>query len=414
MFGEYTALIIARNNQHSLKIFLMFSFNKFKLLFVLAVIVFIIVIIYNYKYYVYNYKYALPKCDTIRLHLNGHTPKLIDVVNSNILNNQSIITSYPRIFMGSIKHYIPNKFCNIDISKIGLDLGMFVDNLNLGGFILYDGNKIQIHKYKSLKNFILELNQKTTINIIFIDLDVNKKYRIIIKPFIFADCDLLENGYCRFKEELEIKNTSEDKIFKYKIVGINSPLSPTLDLNSFNISDSLKLINLSKLLNTFNIIPCIKHFGYDYNSGDTHLSASYNCKNLVTLLKEDLYPYSLFDSISIKPYLLMVGHHYLNSIDSQKIASRSEKVQLFIENNYCKAVTISDDIGMNAFKKGNASKNTETDLIMSSINVLLLNHNEIIDSRNKENTNDVIKYKNKLLRILNLKFNYGLLEIEQM
>ena len=129
---------------------------------------------------------------------------------------------------------------------------------------------------------------------------------------------------------------SIDIVEKYKSLGLNSSLSPSVDYANINKDcEGIKsgvLKTVSKMYANQHI-PVLKHFLYDpkkYN--DVH-NSSYRDDRSIEAIVEDAYCYFAVDSLNI-PYAIMPTHYYLNSIDSVKIITRSTKFQNFIEDNF--------------------------------------------------------------------------------
>ena len=300
-------------------------------------------------------------------------------------------------------------------------------NKNLGGIILYDFNIAQANKYGGLEKFIKILKNNYTYNIYFIDTINKNKFLYVINPIITLDYDYptkpnVKVKYSRFAK-LSTSNTldKDSLLFNYSKIGINSILAPNVDY--YNID--------SKFYNSINhfyeasikakIIPCYKHFCYDENTGNTHIENAVTSKSYIRLINEDLIPYRIIDSIQEKKYLIMVGHHYINCLDSLNIASKSYKIYNFIDSAYNNSITISDEVLMRSCSNWenfpyfyfsynlDFIKDVKTDFILSHAG-------NVIDFRDKilYKLLDIPNKNKRLLKILKFKKDNNLLKLYKL
>jgi beta-glucosidase-like glycosyl hydrolase len=221
----------------------------------------------------------------------------------------------------------------------------------------------------------------------------------------------LTNGF-----DSVLKN-KEDVIRKYNMANINSFLGPNVDFNNIDSNYKSKIDTLLILSKKYSFIPCLKHFCYDYEKGNTHFSESINYKSYKKILSEDLKPYYYLSSVIDKNYLIMVGHHKIKEIDSVNVASQSEKINLLISKELKNSVTISDEIGMRASSKGNIYfrafpnysfiKNIKTDILLAQ-GGNIFDHRELILKEISKLNKDTINLR--CLKILKLKKEYNLIE----
>jgi hypothetical protein len=376
----------------------------------------IILLLTNKIYYPLE-KIENKNIDTIYATFNKDNVDLSILLKSNKLDNEIITTTIPNIsFFGKLPS---NKYSNILKHNLYFDNSYWIKNSRFGGLILYDFNTPQILKYGGVKRYINILKRIMSLKIYVKDTINKQNILFTINPFIFSDLDYpltkRKPEYERLKNILLDTNlTSKDIIAKYSEYGINSFLGPNVDFQSIDSNFKTNINNLIVDAEKLNEIICLKHFCYDQNKGNTHIQKSINNKILEKLINEDLYPYKYVDEYIKKPYLIMVGHHIISNIDSIYIASKSLKVKNLIRKEFKNAVTISDEITMQASSNKNIFfndftyiKDIKTDIILSHGGNIKNYRNKLIYNVSKINSRD----KNeKILKILKLKNAYKLVE----
>jgi len=358
--------------------------------------------------------------DTVYFVFNGQEPDLDNLVKSDKLYNQLLITTHPalsfftKISKDNIFYEFIKKYIYIDETKR-------VTKNQFGGIILYDFNIPQAIAYGGVEKFCLFLKKLNTQNIILIDSAKNVKFLASIEPIIVTDADIpltssRSSEYYRFKDFFSISNTLDSGLIKnYSNVGIKSSLSPDVDWDRIDSNFEKKMDTLIELYTKENFIPCLKHFCYDRSIGDTHKKPSYNSKSMTELITEDLRPYKYFSDHFPRPYLIMIGHHKINAFGSYNIASQSSIINDYVQANYKNAFTISDEITMRAFNQRKSKKilieNVKTDLILSHGGNIGNIRNELlleISNLSKDDLNKRIK------KVLVLKKYYNLLQIRKI
>jgi hypothetical protein len=367
----------------------------------------------------------ISQTDSVFINLNNKAPDLKTILLSKNITNQILITTEPNISI-FYKWYRKNIFFQ------KLNDFFFIEknnrfNNNLGGITLYDFNISQANKYGGVKTFISILKKRYTYKIYIIDTINKQKFLYEISPIITLDYDYPLKSkrlikYSRFTSIVAANNLNKDSLlYNYSKIGINTILSPILDYDQIDSQFHKNVVNFYNNSNKAKLIPCYKHFCYDEKSGDTHIENAITSKSYMQLLKEDLMPYRFIDSMQDKKYLIMVGHHYINCLDSLNIASKSFKIYNFIDSAYNNSVTISDEILMSSCSKWqnfpyfyfsynlDFVKDVKTDFILSHAG-------NVIDFRDKilyQLTN--ISNKNKrLLKILKFKNDHNLIKLSKL
>lgn len=408
-------------------IFITLIYNYLKISLVKILLIFILILIFLSSYIIIRNSFFYPlhkmnqKIDVIYLKTNGNTLTMQDLNNYKNISSQILVTTQPNlsffykfIYVNKIFKYLDNLFF-YEKSNIYL-------NKPIGGLILYDFNLSQSNKYGGIKNYIEILTKLYSQNLMIIDSIHKKKFLVKIKPLILTDFDYpmvegRKTKYSRLTSALNIQNNSSFEILKqYHSVNINSFLGPNVDFSEINSTFKSKIDSLILITNKFKLIPCLKHFCYDYSKGNTHNVNSYNDKKFHKLIDEDLLPYIYMSKKVKKSYLIMVGHHKISEIDNFYIASQSYKIKCLIDSMFRNTVTISDEIFMKASSKSNIINPdfkfidyVKTDIILSHGGNIFDYRREILD---KIQNSKILNTKEKSLKILKLKNEYNLIDIK--
>ena len=338
------------------------------------------------------------------------------------LGNQIIIASPQRISPFSIAQIyfdLPRKnWVWLEYFKFNFDLINYMfrrlnDTPPYGGFILFDYN-VGNYSLKQYKNYIAYLKKiyRIKIQITFSEKD-KSPMNIVIYPWIVADCNvsLSKNSYCRnFRLKEMVKNIELEKL--YSELGLNSPLSPSIDMLEFKKCSEADpvLQNIVKSMYSHNQLPVLKHFLYNSKKIDVHDGNYRDFRNL-NEIKRDAHCYKVIDALGI-PYAIMPSHFYLNEIDDQNINTRSKKFQSFIRENFKNAYTISDEISMKGYSANeNFSKRVSTNssdmLLVHGGTIKFWKRKQILDGVKEIDREIIIE---KIKRTLELKKFYGLVE----
>jgi hypothetical protein len=359
--------------------------------------------------------------DTIYSVLNKKNIDYQILKKSNKIDNQIITTTTPGISFFYVKKDLP--FAKYLKNYIFFDNSFWVKYNQFGGIILYDFNTPQLIKYGGIENFIKLIRKNNTFQILVKDTINKKQITAYIEPFIFTDFDypLINRTpeYLRFKNSFlsaNISNSEMINIFSKK--GINSFLGPSVDFNYIDSNFEKNINELVENCENDNEIICLKHFCYDKNFGDTHIKKSINNKSKEKLIIEDLYPYYYIEKKIKNNYMIMLGHHNIKNLDSNNIASKSKIIKMFIKEQFPKAITISDEITMQASSNKKIFlndfsfiKDMQTDIILSHGGNIINYRNLII--QNVEKINLKTK-KDKISNILKLKNNFKLIKFSKI
>jgi hypothetical protein len=412
---------------------LLFNFlNIFtkRLKFYLVALIFILCLIFIYFSIINSLSFPLidnkiSQTDSVFINLNNKVPDFKTILLSKNITNQILITTEPNLSL-FYKYYRKNIF----LKKLNNFFFIEKNNgfsKNLGGIILYDFNISQANKYGGLKTFISILKKRYTYKIYIIDTINNQNFLYEISPIITIDYDYPLKSkelikYSRFASIIAKNNFNKDSLlYNYSKIGINTILSPILDYDQIDSKFYKNVVNFYNNSNKAKLIPCYKHFCYQQKSGDTHIENAVTSKSYIRLLKEDLLPYRMVDSMQDKKYLIMVGHHYINCLDSLNIASKSFKIYNFIDSAYKNSVTISDEILMRSCSKWknfpyfyfsynlDFVKDVKTDFILSHAG-------NVIDFRDKilYQLSNISNKNKRLLKILKFKNDNNLIKLSKL
>ena len=143
-----------------------------------------------------------------------------------------------------------------------------------------------------------------------------------------------------------------------------------------------------------------------------------NNKSKEKLIIEDLYPYYYIEKKINDNYMIMIGHHNIKNLDSNNIASKSKNIKIFIKNQFPKAITISDEITMQASSNKKIFlndfsfiKDIQTDIILSHGGNIINYRNLIIENVEKI---DLKTKSDKISNILKLKNNFKLIKFSKI
>ena len=304
--------------------------------------------------------------------------------------------------------------------KLNLDLINYIyrkinSKTPYGGFIMFDYN-VGSYTLEQYKTYLSSLKKIYRIQIRAEILErENEVVEIDLYPWLFADCaiNLTEVPYCRnFAVRDAVLSEPLDEL--YKNLGLNSPLSPTIDTidESFCRDENSLLQTTVKKMHEAKQLPVLKHFLYDARV-DTH-AGTYTDRRSISEIFDDTYCYRAVDNLGI-PFAIMPSHFYLESIDENNILTRSSKFQQYIHMNYKNVVTISDEISMLGYSSHESFDerivNNELDMILTHGGTFKFWKRWQIQKGIEKLDRAVVK--ERLARILNLKLEYGLIEIKQ-
>lgn len=314
--------------------------------------------------------YQLPNIrnyDEEIIELPFYSNQLNDEEILDIISKKDSLLFSQRLIMGL------NNYYSIDYILFRLFNKSMTLNLNSKGVMLLEkfSNKVKYGiggvsiSYTTLAS-IESVNQ---FNSLIAHLDsvllIKRKYNFIdnqitldILPSYYCDYNFFNKGL-NAKIINSLKNrfstNLDSNIYFMKLDGL---FGPNLDYSEYINKRKVFMLEKSNNLEHKNFQLFAKHFGYrsdyrysiDYIDPDPHYTSVYQKTPLSIFMNEDL---KLLDSFihQTKQSGIMIGHHILEALDDEMIASASEKIQTFIENRYKrKLLTISDSINMYAFE----------------------------------------------------------------
>ena len=342
---------------------------------------------------------------------------------SHELASQVVIASPQNISLSSVMQKYFNlpkttfkwaEYATLDVAYINYLIRKWRGKTPYGGFILFDYNigNFTLEEYKSFNE---DLRKAYTIRFVFSFKGQSSRQIIAeIEPWIVADCDvnLTKVSYCR---NFAVNSLIEDQTLPiiYNSLGLNSPLSPSvdqIDIATNCSQDSPLLATKVAEMVEHKQLPILKHFLYDM-SVDTHIG-SYRDDRTLNEIQEASKCYAEIDKLGI-PFGIMPSHFYLTEIDNENILTKSDALQEYELSNFPNAVTIADEFSM----KGYSNTEGFAERVASSSTDMLLVHGGSlrfwkrlhIQSGIKKIDNSTIQ--TRLSRILNLKDYYGLIKV---
>ena len=288
--------------------------------------------------------------------------EILDIISKN---DSSLFTQ--RLIMGL------NNYHSIDYILFRLFNKPMTLNLNSKGVMLLEkfSNKVKygIGGVSISYTALASIDSISQFNSLISQLDsllaIKRKYNFMdnqitldILPSYYCDYNFFNKGL-NAKIINSLKNrfstNLDSNIYFMKLDGL---FGPNLDYSEYINKRKVFMLEKSNNLEHKNFQLFAKHFGYrsdyrysiDYIDPDPHYTSVYQKTPLSIFMNEDL---KLLDSFihQTKQSGIMIGHHILEALDDEMIASASEKIQTFIENRYKrKLLTISDSINMYAFE----------------------------------------------------------------
>ena len=353
--------------------------NKKSLLIISLALLFALVILVNkYRGFEFLHRiisdayaiYQLPKIpnyDDQIIELPFYVNKLNDEEILDIISKNDSLLFSQRLIMGL------NNYHSIDYILFRLFNKPMTINLNSKGVMLLEGfsNKVKygIGGVSISYTALASIDSVSQFNSLISQLDsllaIKRKYNFIdnqitldILPSYYCDYNFFNKGL-NAKIINSLKNryrtNLDSNIYFMKLDGL---FGPNLDYSDNIKKEKVFMLEKSNNLEHKNFQLFAKHFGYrsdyrysiDYIYPDPHHTSVYLKTPLSIFMNEDL---KLLDSFihQTKQSGIMIGHHILEALDNEVIASASEKIQTFIENRYKrKLLTISDSINMYAFQ----------------------------------------------------------------
>lgn len=308
------------------------------------------------------------------------------------------------------------------------EIKTYINDLKIGGFILFSRNIEDEQQLLNLLNSIKEENRNSNIPLFLsIDEEGGKVSR-------------LPSSFVRLPEAMDVGNKDDEEIsYKFgeiigvrlKSLGFNVNFAPVLDINSnpsnpvigtrsFGVTVSRVVDNGLKVMSGIRdkgIIPAVKHFpGHGDTKVDSHVNLPTINKTLGELESLELIPFK--EAIEEDVEMIMLAHILYPKIDDKYPATMSPKIikDLLRAKLDYDGVVISDDMTMGAIVNNYTLEEGVISFLKSGGDIALVCHgadnprksiDRIIEGVNKgELTEEEIN--KKVYRILSLKENNGL------
>lgn len=294
-----------------------------------------------------------------------------------------------------------------------------------GGTIIYGTNLENVRSLSEYSALVAAIRARFTFTVFAQTAGPQSRlYRITIRPFVVADCDLSYRHfrYCRgpfladrlgAADSLRTGPTRVREITRdFAAIGLNSALSPEVDLYP---GDSVTtMVDLAQVAATSaqeaGLVPVLKHFVYDRTIADAHDSSYFNPIS-DSAFRRALAPYFAVEALG-QPYFIMVSHQRL-PLDPTEPLPRSRVIEQFIRSNFPTALTMSDAINMGGLHRGHALREVVRTLrtdsfLFQSGNATFLAPEILLGVADA----DTPEAHRSVRRLLDLKRRMGLLTIE--
>lgn len=311
-------------------------------------------------------------------------------------------------------------------TEINREIEILVNELKVGGVILFSRNIENSTQLNILTNKLKSLSEKTSM---FISID-EEGGRVSRLP---SDSN-------KFKSAREIGNTNDTNYAYQNGINlgktlikhnINMNFAPVLDIHSNpkntvigdrafgNNEDVVSKMGIATMkgIKEANVIPVVKHFP---GHGDTEIDSHYGLpsvnKDLKELEKFELIPFS--EAINNGCDVVMVSHIVIESIDDKNPATISSKIieDLLREKMNFDGVVITDDMLMKAISDSISIEKASVKSIKAGADIILIgsdlkstiNTVEEIKLAVKNNEISEERINESVYRILKLKEGYNI------
>ncbi|SHE27289.1 beta-N-acetylhexosaminidase [Tissierella praeacuta DSM 18095] len=366
----------------------------------------------------------------ITIFIVGCNNKQLDMEKPNIEENKQPTDSIKdKIRAMSLEEKIGQLmiigFDGIDVNE---EIRSFIEELKVGGFILFSRNIVDENQTLTLLNKIKEENSNNDVPL-FLSIDEEG-----------GRVSRLPKSFVKLPEAMKVGNRN-DKNISYEFgnilgrrvssLGFNINFAPVLDINSnsqnpvignraFGITiDQVVDNGLEVLLGMreMGIIPAVKHFpGHGDTNIDSHIKLPKVNKTLNELKAFELVPF--MEAISKDIEIIMVAHILYPNIDDNNPATMSSKFiqDVLREDLGYDGVVISDDMTMGAIVENYTLEEAALSFIKSGGDIALICHGKDNPKKVFERIKEAVdigdlKEKDiddKVYRILKLKKKYDL------
>lgn len=306
----------------------------------------------------------------------------------------------------------------------------YIENLKVGGFILFARNIVDEDQTLKLLNELKEANSNNDLPL-FLSID-EEGGRVSRLPSSFE----------KIPEMIKVGNKNDEGI-SYEIgsilgervrsLGFNMNFAPVLDINSNpenpvignrafgSTVESVSKNGLGVMngIRDFNVIPAVKHFpGHGDTNIDSHINLPVIRKTIDELKSFELIPF--IKAIEADVEMIMVAHILYPEIDKDYPSTMSSKIieQILRNELAYGGVIVSDDMTMGAIVENYSLEEGVLSFIEAGGDIALVCHGrenpEKVIKRIEEavNSGDLSEEQidEKLYRILKLKENYDLID----
>ena len=313
--------------------------------------------------------------------------------------------------------------------EMNVDLENILTKYNPGGFILFKSN---INNYEQTNRLLLDIKSVGNIpTMISVDQEGGRVQRLDERV-----------GFSEYPPMAEIGKTMDESIAfelgkkmgsELKSIGVDMDMAPVLDIFSnkenkviadraFGTdSETVKKMALAYAdgLSSEKIIPVGKHFpGHGDTTKDSHIDLPIINKDLDELKKLELIPF--IEAVRKKIPALMVAHIAVPKITKDNTPSSLSKIMindLLRSDMKYNGLIIPDSLKMKALSNYYTNEDIYLRCISAGNDILLMPqdisiaYNTIYENIDKGNIS-IDRINSSLYRILNTKYDYGLLDNE--
>ncbi len=209
-------------------------------------------------------------------------------------------------------------------------------------------------------------------------------------------------------------------------LGINFNLAPVADISQnpkdfifyrtvgLDVSGTAEYVEtVVKSMNEKRILSALKHFPGYGNNEDTHTGIAYDKRSLEHLMNNDLVPF--MRGIECGAPVIMVSHNIVESIDGTCPASLSEKVMSLLRAELgFEGVIMTDDMSMDAITDFAGGGEAAVVAVLSGADLIcssdpFVQYEAVLEAVKKGEIS-VERIEESVIRILEMKINYGIIE----
>ncbi|MDR7857268.1 beta-N-acetylhexosaminidase [Tissierella sp.] len=315
-----------------------------------------------------------------------------------------------------------------DGSSINEEAIEFIEDLKVGGFILFSRNIIDENSVLGLLNNLKEANSNNDIPLL---LSIDEEGGMVSR---------LPKSFVKLPDAMTVGNKNDEEISygfgkmlgdRVKALGFNTNFAPVLDINSnpnnpvignraFGTEVNQVVssgIQVMKGIRESGVIPAVKHFpGHGDTNIDSHINLPIVRKDMDELKFFELLPF--ISAIEEDVEMIMVAHILYPEIDKDYPATMSfEVIQRTLRDELgYDGVIVSDDMTMGAIVKNYTLEDGVLQFIKSGGDIALICHGKDNPRKAVEKIADAVNsgelseedIDKKVYRILKLKDKFNL------